>query len=200
MGAKDSWIGGDKLIEIRIPKEITSYKEKLVFGLTVRQFITTTIALAINIPLYIYGRDYIGDEAMSWIIILTTLPLASIGFFKYNGMTFEKFLYVLFQYMVYPQKRTYQIKSFWVTFDTNYEKLMNMAYEIDNGKREYRKRVKSEKKEEKLRVKEERKRLKADKKAMKDLGIMSKKQNKNKFKSEELEKKKTNLKKQKIKN
>lgn len=191
---------GDKLIEIRIPKEITSYKEKLVFGLTVRQFITTTIALAINIPLYIYGRDYIGDEAMSWIIILTTLPLASIGFFKYNGMTFEKFLYVLFQYMVYPQKRTYQIKSFWVTFDTNYEKLMNMAYEIDNGKREYRKRVKSEKKEEKLRVKEERKRLKADKKAMKDLGIMSKKQSKNKFKSEELEKKKTNLKKQKIKN
>ncbi|MBL7576438.1 PrgI family protein [Peptoniphilus asaccharolyticus] len=134
------------MIEIRIPKEITSYKEKLVFGLTVRQFITTTIALAINIPLYIYGRDYIGDEAMSWIIILTTLPLASIGFFKYNGMTFEKFLYVLFQYMVYPQKRTYQIKSFWVTFDTNYEKLMNMAYEIDNGKREYRKRVKSEKK------------------------------------------------------
>lgn len=191
---------GDKLIEIRIPKEITSYKEKLVFGLTVRQFITTTIALAINIPLYIYGRDYIGDEAMSWIIILTTLPLASIGFFKYNGMTFEKFLYVLFQYMVYPQKRTYQIKSFWVTFDTNYEKLMNMAYEIDNGKREYRKRVKSEKKEEKLRVKEERKRLKTDKKAMKDLGIMSKKQSKNKFKSEELEKKKTNLKKQKIKN
>ena len=48
------------MIAVRIPKEIKEYKEKLVFGLNVRQLISVVIALTICIPLYIFGRKIIG--------------------------------------------------------------------------------------------------------------------------------------------
>lgn len=44
------------MIEIRIPKEIRTYKEKLFFGLTLRQLICTLIAVVVNVPLYWFGR------------------------------------------------------------------------------------------------------------------------------------------------
>ena len=45
------------MIEIKIPKEITDYKEKFLFGLTVRQLVSVVVALAICIPLFIFGKD-----------------------------------------------------------------------------------------------------------------------------------------------
>ena len=50
------------MIEIKIPKEITDYKEKFLFGLTVRQLVSVVVALAICIPLFIFGKDYLGED------------------------------------------------------------------------------------------------------------------------------------------
>ncbi|OMD35658.1 PrgI family protein [Paenibacillus odorifer] len=97
------------MIEIRIPKEIRTYKEKLFFGLTLRQLICTTIAIFVNVPLYWFGKDIIGAEAASWVVILIAMPLFLIGYFTYNGMTFEQFLKSLIQHeFIYPQKRKYE--------------------------------------------------------------------------------------------
>lgn len=41
------------MIAVRIPEEIRKYKEKILFGLTARQLITTIIAFAICVPLYL---------------------------------------------------------------------------------------------------------------------------------------------------
>ena len=81
------------MIEIKIPKEITEYKEKFLFGLTVRQFISVAAALAVCVPLYIFGKDYLGDDATSWLVILFAVPIFGFGFVKYNGMTAEKFIW-----------------------------------------------------------------------------------------------------------
>ena len=43
------------MIEIKIPKEIRDYKEKFLFGLTIRQFISAAAALAVRVPLYLCG-------------------------------------------------------------------------------------------------------------------------------------------------
>lgn len=100
------------MIEIKIPKEIRHYKEKLAFGLTVRQLIAITLALSINIPLYIVGKDVLGDELMSWIVIIIAVPLAMIGWFDYNGLNFEQFLIALFQSeILYPKKRIYKSEN-----------------------------------------------------------------------------------------
>ena len=64
------------MIEIRIPKEIKNYREKLFFGLTLRQCICTAIALLICVPLYIFGNRFLPQEAVSWVVILIAVPLA----------------------------------------------------------------------------------------------------------------------------
>lgn len=103
------------MIEIKIPKEITEYKEKFLFGLTVRQCISVAAALAVCVPLYIFGKDILGDDVTSWAIILLAVPIFGFGFFKFNGMTFERFLVVFFrQKFAEPQKRKYvELPVFW---------------------------------------------------------------------------------------
>lgn len=97
------------MIEIKIPKEITEYKEKFLFGLTVRQCVSVAAALAVCVPLYIFGKDFLGDDITSWLVILIAVPVLGFGFVKYNGMTFERLLAVLYrQKFAEPQKRKYE--------------------------------------------------------------------------------------------
>ena len=103
------------MIEIKIPKEITDYKEKFLFGLTVRKLVSAVVALAICVPLFIFGKDYLGEDMVGWIIILVAIPVFAFGFFRYDGMPFEKFLAILYrQKWVEPQKRKYEeLPVFW---------------------------------------------------------------------------------------
>lgn len=103
------------MIEIRIPKEITEYKEKFLFGLTVRQFVSAVAALAICIPVFIFGKEFLGDDVTGWLIILIAIPIFAFGFFRYDGMHFEKFLVMIYrQKWAEPQKRTYEeLPVFW---------------------------------------------------------------------------------------
>ena len=85
------------MIEIKIPKEITDYKEKFLFGLTVRQLVSAVVALAVCVPLFIFGKDYLGEDLVGWIIILVAIPVFAFGFFRYDGMPFEKFLALIYR-------------------------------------------------------------------------------------------------------
>lgn len=95
------------MIEIRIPKEVTDYKAKLFFGLTTRQCLSTGLALIINVPLYYFGKKYILEDVLGWLIVLIASPLMLFGFFKYNGMAFEKIAKYFVNYYLKPQKRKF---------------------------------------------------------------------------------------------
>ena len=95
------------MIEIRIPKEIKNYREKLFFGLTLRQCICAGIALLICVPLYIWGHNFLPQEAISWIVVFIAVPLMLTGFFRYNDMAFEQFALEVIHFYAYPQKRVY---------------------------------------------------------------------------------------------
>ncbi|MGI6606547.1 MAG: PrgI family protein [Peptococcia bacterium] len=111
------------MIEVRIPKEIRTYKEKLFLGLNVRQTVCSVLALAINVPLYIFARPYIGDQIASWVIIFTAGPLFLVGFFNYNGMPFEQFLVCIMKFMfLTPQKRKYKVENLYAILLEMYEK------------------------------------------------------------------------------
>lgn len=113
------------MIEIKIPKEIKYYKEKIAFGFTIRQLISVSLALGINIPLYIFGKDIIGEDLMSWLVIIIAVPLAMIGWFNYNGMNFEQFLIAVFQSeFLYPKKRIYKSENL-------YENILD--YSLEEG-------------------------------------------------------------------
>lgn len=100
------------MIAVRIPEEIRKYKEKIMFGLNARQLIATLIALFVCVPLYFYGRNFIPDDILSWLIILIAVPLVAIGFFRFNGMPMEKFVVAYLKYnLFYPNKRKYKVEN-----------------------------------------------------------------------------------------
>ena len=108
------------MIEIRIPKEIKHYREKLFFGLTFRQCICAGFALLICVPLYIFGSRYLSQEVVSWAVIIIAAPLMFAGFFKYNDMTFERFAVELFYTYFTPQKRAYSFEPIFMDLRTEY--------------------------------------------------------------------------------
>ena len=79
-------------MEVKINKEIRNYTENIFFGLTLRQFIFSLLAVATTVLLYFVSKKYLGKETISWICILGALPFAGLGFFKYNGMPLEQFI------------------------------------------------------------------------------------------------------------
>lgn len=78
-------------LEVKIPKEIRDYQESIFFGLSARQFIFSCAAVVVAVGVYFLFHKPLGTEIVSWLCILFAAPFAAIGFFRYNGMPFEKF-------------------------------------------------------------------------------------------------------------
>ena len=74
------------MIEIRIPKEIREYKEKIMLGMTLKQVISIGIMAAVNIPLYFMLNPLLGMEVTSFVIMLTAAPIGAWGFVKIGGI------------------------------------------------------------------------------------------------------------------
>lgn len=80
------------MMEIKINKEIRGYTESMFFGLNLRQFLFSLLAVGVAVAIYFGLRNYLGTETVSWLCILGAVPFAALGFFKYNGMPAEKFI------------------------------------------------------------------------------------------------------------
>ncbi len=76
------------MIEVKIPKEIKEYKETFLFGLTVKKFVCLALALACGIPLYVFGKNIMPEELVSWAVILVVAPILGIGFVSFHNMSF----------------------------------------------------------------------------------------------------------------
>lgn len=97
------------MIAVRIPEEIRKYKEKLAFGLTARQLVSTVLGLAICVPLYWFGRDFIPEDILAWLVIFIAVPFIGIGWIHFNGMPMEKFFVSWMKFEVlYPRKRKFK--------------------------------------------------------------------------------------------
>ena len=78
-------------MEIKINKEIRSYKETVYFGLTVRQLICSLLAVGTAVGLHFALRGVLDRETLGWLCIVGAAPMAAAGFFHYNGLTLEQF-------------------------------------------------------------------------------------------------------------
>ena len=54
-------------ISIRIPDEVRTYKETIMFGLTARQLICTALTLLICVPLFYFGNGHIDNSIELYI-------------------------------------------------------------------------------------------------------------------------------------
>jgi hypothetical protein len=78
-------------MEIKINREIRAYTESMFFGLSLRQFIFSTIAVLVAVSVYFLLKSHLGTETVSWVCVLAAAPFAVMGFVQYNGMTAENF-------------------------------------------------------------------------------------------------------------
>ena len=80
-------------MEVKINREIRNYTESMFFGLSIRQFVFSILAVAVAVGLYFLLRPYMGMETVSWVCILGAAPFAALGFINYHGMTAEQFIW-----------------------------------------------------------------------------------------------------------
>ena len=66
-------------MEVKINREIRNYTESMFFGLSMRQFVFSVLAILVAVGL--------------WMCILGAAPFAALGFITYHGMTAEQFLW-----------------------------------------------------------------------------------------------------------
>ena len=74
-------------MEVKINREIRNYTESMFFGLSLRQFVFSLLAVGVAVLLYFVLKPYVGTETVSWMCILGAAPFAAMGFVNYNGMT-----------------------------------------------------------------------------------------------------------------
>lgn len=79
-------------MEIKIPKELRTYRESVFFGLSLRQFACSVIAVIVAVICYFGLRKALGQEMVSWVCMFCAAPFAAAGFFSYNSMNLEQFL------------------------------------------------------------------------------------------------------------
>jgi hypothetical protein len=68
----------------------------MFFGLSLRQFFFSVMAILVSVGVYFILKPYLGTETVSWVCILCAAPFAAMGFIKYNGMTAEQIAWAWF--------------------------------------------------------------------------------------------------------
>ncbi len=121
-------------MEVKINREIREYTESMFFGLTMRQFIFSCLALGASVLTYFALRALLGIEAVSWVCMLAAVPFAVLGFVKYNGMSAEKFIWAWIKSeLLMPKKLCFgNSNMYWV--------LMNALKEEKNEKKKARRK------------------------------------------------------------
>ena len=80
-------------MEVKINREIRNYTESMFFGLSMRQFVFSVLAILVAVGLYFLLKPHFGTETVSWMCILGAAPFAALDFITYHGMTAEQFLW-----------------------------------------------------------------------------------------------------------
>ena len=92
-------------MEVKINHEIREYTESMFFGLSIRQFFFSLLAVITAAVFYFALEDKVGTEMVSWICITGAVPFAAMGFVKYHGMNCEQLVWVWLRLMVIEPKQ-----------------------------------------------------------------------------------------------
>ena len=102
-------------IEIKTNKEVRDYQESIFFGLSLRQFICSAMAIAVAVLLYFLLGRILGNGEVGWVCIMAAFPFAICGFFRYNGMYFEQFAWAFIRSeLLYPRQLVYKSENLYV--------------------------------------------------------------------------------------
>ena len=96
-------------MEVKINKDVREYTESMFFGLSLRQFVFSVIAMAVAVVIYFWLKPYFGTETVSWMCVLGAAPFAALGFINYHGLNAEQLLWTwLKSELIEPKKLIFE--------------------------------------------------------------------------------------------
>ena len=96
-------------MEVKINKDVREYTESMFFGLSLRQFIFSFIALVVAVVIYFWIKPFWSVETVSWMCVLGAAPFAVLGFVNYHGLNAEQLLWAwLKSEIIEPKKLIFE--------------------------------------------------------------------------------------------
>lgn len=96
-------------IEREIPKDINKYEAKFLGPFTTRQTVCVVPAVVIAISLFMLLKNFLTRDTCFMVAIFSSVPWLLCGWFKPNGLPFEKFVQTVFISIVLaPKHRVYK--------------------------------------------------------------------------------------------
>jgi hypothetical protein len=99
-------------LEVKINKEIRNFKESIFFGLSLRQFLCSLLAVGASLGIFFLLRRFLGMSEVGWICVVGAAPFAFMGFFRYQGLPLERVLLAWFRsQIVDPRKMHFAARN-----------------------------------------------------------------------------------------
>ena len=99
---------------VKVPKDLTKVKNKVVFNLTKRQLICFGIGACCGFPLFFATRDFLGNSNAAMLMIAAMVPAFLFAMYEKDGMHLEKILMNIIRVKwIRPAIRTYETKTFY---------------------------------------------------------------------------------------
>lgn len=92
-------------MEVRINKDVREFHENILLGLSLRQTLFSIVGCLSACGNFLIFNEKIGSEITSWLCILGSLPFIIIGFFKFQGLNFEKFICCFFKSIILKNRK-----------------------------------------------------------------------------------------------
>lgn len=88
------------MIRVRVPREIDEYKEKILFGLSLRQLLGGFIAVVFGIGAFFLCTKVLNlsSNIASYVVMIIASPPLAIGFVRIKGMYFEDYMKIYSNY------------------------------------------------------------------------------------------------------
>lgn len=95
------------MIRAQIPQDVTDYKEEFIFGLTLRKLISVVSIILLVAVIYFIGKNFVDTSIIIYFAAILSAPIVLIGFKSINGMPFEKYAELIWNFFTKEQRRKF---------------------------------------------------------------------------------------------
>ena len=128
---------------VKVPKDLSKVKTKILFGLTLRQLVCFGLGGAVSVPVYYLSRQALGTTIAAVLMILIALPFFLFAVYERDGMYLEKILKIIYrQQFQRPGIRPYRTRNFYTAIQQEIYDREVLGIGMDEEKTEKGKRRK----------------------------------------------------------
>jgi len=97
------------MLEVKIPKEIMEYHERILLGMSIRQFACLCLAIAVSVGSYLLCLLCgLSDDISSTVAMALCMPPLAVGFIRVGGYNFETYVRIMARYYISSKVLLYQ--------------------------------------------------------------------------------------------